>query len=530
MFCAISGVTPEEPVVSVKSGLLYERRLIEKYIAETGQCPVTGDVLTSQDLVVIKSNKAVKPRPLQAASVPGMLALFQNEWDSLMLRDYQLEQQLNTVREELSYSLFQSDAAARVIGRLMRERDEARQTVAVIQRELAAAGGGGAGQMQGGAAVANGKRGLTKEEEEAEAEAERAAKRARQGITDDIIAELTECNAKLSGQRKKRQISPNLFSPEALEKFTQVSSHPLHKTTKPGILGLDIHPTKDMVVTGGFDGAAVVLDRASSQVTATLSGHSKRITSVKFVPRDELLLTASADKTVRIWKGQDDGSYECKHILRDHTGEVKALTLHATNNYFVSVSLDKTWGFYELNTGVCLTQVSDPSVTEGYTSASFHPDGLILGTGTAESLVRIWDVKSQTNVAKFEGHTGSVTSITFSENGYFLATAAADGVKLWDLRKLRNFRTISPYEDSVPTNSVEFDFSGNYLAIAGSDVRVYQVGTVKTDWNTVKIFPDLSGTGKVTAAKFGPDSSYLAVATTDRNLRIFGPPPISEAV
>jgi hypothetical protein len=31
----------------------------------------------------------------------------------------------------------------------------------------------------------------------------------------------------------------------------------------------------------------------------------------------------------------------------------------------------------------CLEQVNEPSVQEGYTSASFHPDGLILGTGTA---------------------------------------------------------------------------------------------------------------------------------------------------
>lgn len=35
------------------------------------------------------------------------------------------------------------------------------------------------------------------------------------------------------------------------------------------------------------------------------------------------------------------------------------------------------------------------------------------------------------NVAKFEGHKGPVTSLSFSENGYYLATAAGDGVKLW---------------------------------------------------------------------------------------------------
>ena len=33
-------------------------------------------------------------------------------------------------------------------------------------------------------------------------------------------------------------------------------------------------------MTGGFDGAAVVLDRPSAQVTATLSGHSKRVSPV----------------------------------------------------------------------------------------------------------------------------------------------------------------------------------------------------------------------------------------------------------
>ena len=44
------------------------------------------------------------------------------------------------------------------------------------------------------------------------------------------------------------------------------------------------------------------------------------------------------------------------------------------------------------------------------------------------------------NVAKFEGHKGPVTGLSFSENGYFLATAAADGVKLWvRLARLASF-------------------------------------------------------------------------------------------
>lgn len=41
---------------------------------------------------------------------------------------------------------------------------------------------------------------------EADTESEGPGKKPKQGITSDIIKELTDCNARLSGQRKKRQV------------------------------------------------------------------------------------------------------------------------------------------------------------------------------------------------------------------------------------------------------------------------------------------------------------------------------------
>lgn len=521
MNCAISGEVPEEPVVSAKSGLLFEKRLIERHIADYGKCPITGEPLTLEDLVAVKTGKIVRPRPVQAASIPGMLGMFQTEWDSLMLSNFALEQQLHTARQELSHALYQHDAACRVIARLKKERDEARSLVAQAERHVPMPAS--APISVNASAVSNGRAAAVDG-------AVPGGNNVRPGISASVFEELTECNAALSQQRKKRQIPSTLASVDDIERYTQISSHPLHKTSKPGIVSIDIHHEKDVIATGGVDTNAVIFDRSSGEILSTLSGHSKKVTSVKFVARDDFFLTSSADKTVRIWQGSDEGNYNCNHVLRDHNAEVQAVTVHATNNYFVTASLDNTWCFYELSSGLCLAQVEDTSGSEGYTAAAFHPDGLILGTGTSEALVKIWDVKTQTNVAKFDGHVGAVTAISFSENGYFLATAASDGVKLWDLRKLRNFRTFAPYDPETPTNSVVFDHSGSYLALAGSDIRVYQVANVKSDWNCIKTFPDLSGTGNVTSVRFGPDAKYLAVGSMDRNLRIFGLPGDSDAM
>ncbi|KAL0305240.1 UNVERIFIED_CONTAM: Pre-processing protein [Sesamum angustifolium] len=328
MNCSISGEVPEEPVVSKSSGLLFEKRLIERHISDYGKCPITGEPLTMDDIVPVKTGKIVKPRPVQAASIPGMLGMFQIEWDGLMLSNFALEQQLHTARQELSHALYQHDAACRVIARLKKERDEARALLAQAERQIPMSVV--APNAVTDAALSNGKRAADNDELDPN------GKRIRPGISSSIISELTDCNTVLSQQRKKAtgKIPSTLAPVDAVERYTQLTVNPLHRTNKPGILSLDILYSKDIIATAGADSNAVVFDRPSGQVVSTLSGHSKKVTSVKFAAEGELVVTGSADKTVRVWRGSEDGNYECRHVLKDHTAEV----VHLCANYeFVSV-------------------------------------------------------------------------------------------------------------------------------------------------------------------------------------------------
>lgn len=84
------------------------------------------------DLINLKSEKIVTPRPPTLTSIPSLLSTFQNEWDALALETFTLRQQLQSTRQELATALYQHDAAVRVIARLTRERDESRDALSKV--------------------------------------------------------------------------------------------------------------------------------------------------------------------------------------------------------------------------------------------------------------------------------------------------------------------------------------------------------------------------------------------------------------
>lgn len=93
---------------------------------------MTGEELSTDDLVELKTPRIVRPRPPTLTSIPSLLSVFQEEWDALALETYQLRQTLQQTRQELSTALYQHDAAVRVIARLTKERDEARDALSKV--------------------------------------------------------------------------------------------------------------------------------------------------------------------------------------------------------------------------------------------------------------------------------------------------------------------------------------------------------------------------------------------------------------
>lgn len=491
LVCVLSGEVPEVPVISPASGSIFERRLIEKHLADHDTDPVNGNPLSVNDLIEVQTGRVVKPRAVSATSVPALIKTFQDEWDAVMLECFKLRQYTETVRQELAHSLYEHDAACRVIARLTRERDQARQALATLQPA----------PVQGAEAPMD-----TEVAAVSSAPASTAG-----GLPEDVLAKLVKTNKTLSKNRKKREKPAELATPENIAVYTQVASYPgLHKAANAGISTMDIHPDNNRILTGGVDKTAVLFDRSSEKVLATLSGHTKKVTGVSFHPTDDVALTCSADATVRTWAASSGTQTQCLTF----GGSITGISLHPTNEFVVSSCEDTTWAFSDISQGTTIASMRDPA-GRGLTSTQFHPDGFIFGVGTDNGLVRIWDIKEQSNLASFEGHRGKITALSFSENGYYLATAAEDStVKLWDLRRLTNFKTIS-LDEGAEVTALNFDHSGSYLAVGGSTVSVYNTKS----WDLLKTLTN--PTGLVTGVRFGALAQSIFSAGMDRVVRVF---------
>ena len=126
-------------------GNVYEKPLLEAYLHEHQTDPVTNEPATVEDYIELKGAwytrgntltdsvpEIARPSPANLTSLPSLLAVFQSEWDSLALETFTLRKQLLETRQELSTALYQHDAACRVIARLQKDRDEAREALSKL--------------------------------------------------------------------------------------------------------------------------------------------------------------------------------------------------------------------------------------------------------------------------------------------------------------------------------------------------------------------------------------------------------------
>uniref|UniRef100_A0A7S3A6H4 Pre-mRNA-processing factor 19 n=1 Tax=Rhodosorus marinus TaxID=101924 RepID=A0A7S3A6H4_9RHOD len=466
---SVSGVTPEEPVVSKKSGHVYEKRLILQHLlASGGKDPETGEDMNEEDLINVKlSGSSVKPTPTTNASIPGTLTQLRNEWDSVMLESFKLKQTLKSTRLELSHSLYYYDASLRVIARLTDERDEARKALMELRNKGVYMQDGNENKMNGSSNV----------NEVDPMEVEKPDAGEPQALSEEVIENIGKKAEALKKWRMKRPAISGLLKPRASSSLVEKDSRKYH------VEGVSVevmrtamkveNPLHGYVFVGCSDGSCKILNEQATEIQSQFKAHEGGVTALSLSSAADVVISTGADQKSCVAR-HGDGGFSQKASFKYHSQDITGCSIHPTDDYFATCSKDGKWAIHDIETVTTLASVVDPDGSPNL-CAEFHPDGAIFASGLENGIVRVWDVRSLTSVASFETESGPVSTLTLSENGYSLVSVAGKRkAQLWDLRKLKSTKGVE-FDEDMSIQNASFDASGTFVAFCGSrGLKVYE--------------------------------------------------------
>ncbi|UZJ57017.1 hypothetical protein CBS101457_006337 [Exobasidium rhododendri] len=183
-----------------------------------------------------------------------------------------------------------------------------------------------------------------------------------------------------------------------------------------------------------------------------IGSHTDWINDIVLCNQNQTVISASSDRSVKIWNPHDSNSSLTPQMLGMHNDYVKALAYAPRANWVASGSFDKTikvWDIQEMRTSPVVT-IADPHLRTSIYGLSVNARGNIIAAASSEKTIQIFDPRSGHQISQLVGHTDNVRSVVLSQDGRHLLSASSDStIRLWSLAEQRCLHTFTHHNDSV---------------------------------------------------------------------------------
>ncbi|MCI0710874.1 MAG: protein kinase [Chloroflexi bacterium] len=276
------------------------------------------------------------------------------------------------------------------------------------------------------------------------------------------------------------------------------------------VVSLEFSPAGTLLATGHNNAAVFLWDVESGGLVNYFFGHNNRILDVRFSPDGRTLATSSTDQTIRLW---DVNTGEETGILTGNTSGVSFIDFSPDGDRLVSGSVNGEVILW--NAGRATLEKIELTISEQITAVDFSPDGTSLLIGHHDNLF-IWDLEDSRELYSLSGHTDTITSGSFANDGDMVISSSEDlTIRLWDTGSGSQQIMFENPADDIRT--VSFYLPLYYILMGTTDGNMHLV-----DVRTGAILQTYRGhTDVIQSTVFFGSGEYFASASQDQTIRIW---------
>ena len=272
---------------------------------------------------------------------------------------------------------------------------------------------------------------------------------------------------------------------------------------RAGLWGVAISPDGEIIASASAD-QTVKLWNKNGKLLRILTGHNSGVLGVTFSPDAEIIASTDEHGKILLW----DKNGELLKTLKEHSGPVSRVTFSADGKIIASASEDKTVKLWNQN-GKLLRTLKGHSMKVA--DVAISSNGKIIASASDDKTVKLWNQ----NGKLLKTLTGAgVRSVAISSDGNIIASASTDRtIKLWN-KNGKLLQTLTGHNGII--HRLAWSYDGQMLASASIDT------TVKIWHRDGRLHRTLRGHSAVVRdITFSPDGKTIISASEDKTVKLW---------